>query len=105
MRASGKRQHLGVQPRRWPMAAPVLVAPSPVTAAPGAGAAAAQGVVVPSPHLGDEPAALAWGGAMGARRALEVVARAKEALQLGTAMSAGGTGIGQAAHDLNGGLP
>ena len=54
---------------------------------------------------GDEPAALAWGGAMRARRALEVVARAKEALQLGTAMSARGTGIGQAAHDLYGGPP
>jgi len=59
MRAGGKRQHLGVQPRRWPTAAPVLTAPSPVTAAVGAGAAAARGAVVPRPHLGDEPAALA----------------------------------------------
>ena len=59
MRADGKRQRLGVQPRRWPTEAPVLTAPSPVTAAVGAGAAAARGAVVPRPHLGDEPAALA----------------------------------------------
>ena len=35
------------------------MAPSPMTAAAGAGAAAARSTVVPRPHLGDEPAALA----------------------------------------------
>ena len=58
MRADGKMQRLGVQPRRWPTVAPILTAPSPVTAAAGAGAMAAGGVVVPRPHVGDEPAAL-----------------------------------------------
>ena len=58
MRAGGKRQRLGVQPRRWPTAAPILEAPSPETAVAGAGAATARGAVVPRPHLGDEPAVL-----------------------------------------------
>ena len=59
MRAGRKRQRLGVQPRPWPMAALVLAASSPVTAVARVGATAARGAVVPRPHLGDEPAALA----------------------------------------------